>query len=210
MATGRQLTEQGRERKQQLLEQAVALFAERGYANTRIADICTAAGVAKGLFYWYFENKEQLFADLVRDRRVQLRRMRATAIDPKADVLTQIRQGTEASVRFMSEHQAFFSLLDVLYRSPELAAVIDEGTEVHVSDTARMIAEAQRTGLVPDDADPRDLAYGVVGTVSWFCHYHRTGKLSVDVDELAAMVGRFVVRAVAAADVASGAAVTGE
>ena len=46
-------TRHGEERKQQLLDAAARLFAERGYGATRIADICREAGVAKGLFYWY-------------------------------------------------------------------------------------------------------------------------------------------------------------
>src|ERR1041385_8115863 len=49
MSDTRQLTAQGLERKQQLLDHAARLFAERGYADTRIVDICKAAGVAKGL-----------------------------------------------------------------------------------------------------------------------------------------------------------------
>jgi hypothetical protein len=39
-----------------------SLFSSKGYANTRIADICAEAGVAKGLIYWYFPTKEELFA----------------------------------------------------------------------------------------------------------------------------------------------------
>jgi AcrR family transcriptional regulator len=70
---GRRLTEQGRERKQQLLDHAADLFSRRGYADTRVVDICEAAGVAKGLFYWYFENKEALFSELVTSMRLRLR-----------------------------------------------------------------------------------------------------------------------------------------
>ena len=58
-------TEQGIERKQQLLAAAAALFSSKGYASTRIARACAAAGVAKGLVYWYFPTKEELFAELV-------------------------------------------------------------------------------------------------------------------------------------------------
>ena len=64
MEPDRRLTAQGLERKQQLLDRAAELFAERGYAETRVIDIVRAAGVAKGLFYWYFENKEALFKEL--------------------------------------------------------------------------------------------------------------------------------------------------
>src|SRR6185436_8823808 len=88
----RRLTDQGRERKQQLVDQAAVLFEERGYADTRVVDICAGAGVAKGLFYWYFENKEALFAELVRSMRAQLATTRAESIDPAADPLTQLRQ----------------------------------------------------------------------------------------------------------------------
>ena len=65
-ADDRRHTEHGRERKQQLVDAAAELFAANGYAATRIQDICRRAGVAKGLFYWYFPTKEELFAELVR------------------------------------------------------------------------------------------------------------------------------------------------
>src|SRR4051794_25835376 len=72
VTAARQLTTQGQERKQQLLDCAAKLFAERGYEDTRIIDIVEAAGVAKGLFYWYFPNKEQLFRELAEEIRWRL------------------------------------------------------------------------------------------------------------------------------------------
>ncbi|MDQ1425510.1 MAG: hypothetical protein QOD72_3008, partial [Acidimicrobiaceae bacterium] len=41
------------------------------------------------------------------------------------------------------------------------------------------------------------LALGIVGSVAHFSHFHRTGRLSVDVDELARFVGLWVTQAVA-------------
>src|SRR5687768_12851847 len=104
MEPDRRLTAQGKERKQQLLDRAAELFAERGYAETRVIDIVEAAGVAKGLFYWYFENKEALFRELVENIRLRLRQAQAEAMAGDDDPLTQIRQGAEASVRFMASH----------------------------------------------------------------------------------------------------------
>jgi TetR/AcrR family transcriptional regulator, ethionamide resistance regulator len=195
MANERRLTEQGRERREQLLAHAAELFAERGYANTRVVDICEAAGVAKGLFYWYFENKEVLFAELVRSMRLALRRAQAAAIDPDADPVTQIRQGTEASVRFMAEHRAFFALLEVEQHDAGLTSVLREGTDVHAADTERMVKEAQAAGQVDDAADPALLALGVVGAVAYFSHFQRTGRIDRPIDALADFVGTFVVRA---------------
>ena len=130
----RQLTEQGKERKQQILDAAAALFAERGYAQTRIADICDEAGVAKGLFYWYFENKESLFAELVRSMRQQLRRAQADAMAPATDALDRARRATEVSVRFMAEHRSFFALLEVERDDESIIAVLEESSALYVAD----------------------------------------------------------------------------
>jgi AcrR family transcriptional regulator len=192
---GRRLTDQGKERKQQLVDQAAILFAERGYNDTRVVDICAGAGVAKGLFYWYFENKEALFAELVRSMRLRLRTTQAEAIDIDAGALQRIRTGTEASVRFMAQHRAFFALLEVEQRSNSLAAVLREGTEIHAADTARLIKEAQAEGDIPEDRDAQLLALGVVGAVAHFSHFHRSGRIEMDVDELARFVGDWVTAA---------------
>jgi AcrR family transcriptional regulator len=197
-APSRRLTDQGKERKQQLLDQAAVLFAERGYADTRVVDICAAAGVAKGLFYWYFENKETLFAELVRSMRLKLRTAQAGAMESDADPLVRIRQGTEASVRFMARHRAFFALLEVERRSSGLADLLREGTEIHAADTARLVKEAQAEGLVPEDRDPQLLALGVVGAVAHFSHFHRSGRIEISVEDLATFVGAWVTAALQA------------
>jgi AcrR family transcriptional regulator len=191
----RRLTDQGRERKQQLLDCAATLFAERGYASTRVIDICEAAGVAKGLFYWYFDSKDDLMAELVRHMRLQLRRAQGAAIDPCTDPLTRVRQGTEASVRFMAQHRAFFALLEVEQDAKGFAGVLREGTAIYQEDSARLVQAAQEAGQVPDGDDPRLLALGIVGAVAHFSHFHRSGRITMDVDELAAFVGRWVVNA---------------
>jgi AcrR family transcriptional regulator len=191
-------TEQGLERKQQLLEAAAALFSTKGYSSTRIADICAAAGVAKGLMYWYFPTKESLFAELVRSMRTKLRRAQAAAMDPSADPLVRIRQGTEASVVFMAEHRSYFALLDVERADDEVASVLRDGSDVYANDVIRLVREAQALDLVPD-GDPRLFATGVLGAVSSFSHALRSGSLDLDVDELATFVGDWVMRALTGA-----------
>jgi AcrR family transcriptional regulator len=54
------------ERPKQILEAALAVFAERGLAAARLDDIAKLAGVSKGTIYLYFANKEELFRGVVR------------------------------------------------------------------------------------------------------------------------------------------------
>jgi AcrR family transcriptional regulator len=192
----RRHTEHGRERKQQLVDAAAELFAANGYAATRIQDICERAGVAKGLFYWYFPTKQALFAELVRSMRLRLRKAQATAMDPAADPLTQLRQGTEASVRFHVEHAGYFSLLDVERADTAHAALLREGNAVYLRDVVVLIEAAQRAGLAASDDPPVALAHGVLGAVSSLTHAWRDGRIEMGADDLAAFVGAWVERAV--------------
>jgi AcrR family transcriptional regulator len=48
------------ERPNELLEAALRIFAERGYASTRLEEIAASVGVTKGTIYHYFATKEEL------------------------------------------------------------------------------------------------------------------------------------------------------
>jgi TetR/AcrR family fatty acid metabolism transcriptional regulator len=48
------------EKHGRILQAAIAVFAENGYFNSRVADIAKRAGVADGTIYLYFKNKEQI------------------------------------------------------------------------------------------------------------------------------------------------------
>lgn len=51
------------EKRQAILEAAVACFCDKGFAHTRIADIAAQAGIGKGTVYEYVDSKEQLLVD---------------------------------------------------------------------------------------------------------------------------------------------------
>ncbi len=48
------------EKYQRILDAAVAVFADKGFSNSRISDIADRAGVADGTVYLYFKNKEEI------------------------------------------------------------------------------------------------------------------------------------------------------
>jgi AcrR family transcriptional regulator len=54
-------------RPTEILDAALKVFADKGYAGARMDDIARRAGVTKGTIYLYFENKEAVFKTLVRD-----------------------------------------------------------------------------------------------------------------------------------------------
>lgn len=83
------------ERRSQILEAALKVFAEKGFKRATNKDIADAAGVSPGLLYFYFDNKEDLFFAILENRvapgsfPLPLEQMRAF---PPEQVLTMIAQ----------------------------------------------------------------------------------------------------------------------
>jgi AcrR family transcriptional regulator len=53
-------------RPPEILEAALAVFAEKGFAATRLDDVAAKAGITKGTIYLYFDSKQALFEALAR------------------------------------------------------------------------------------------------------------------------------------------------
>ena len=53
--------------RESLINAALEVFIEHGFADAKISDICRKAGVAKGTIYNYFQTKESLFESVLRE-----------------------------------------------------------------------------------------------------------------------------------------------
>jgi AcrR family transcriptional regulator len=60
-------TRRKQDRPAEILDAALKVFAQKGFAAARMDDIAKEAGVTKGTIYLYFENKEAVFKSLVRE-----------------------------------------------------------------------------------------------------------------------------------------------
>ncbi len=82
-------------RPQELLDAALDLFVERGFAATRSEDVAARAGVSKGTLYLYYPSKEELLKEVIRHHVVNqiaegmqiIREFRGTAADLLAMML---------------------------------------------------------------------------------------------------------------------------
>ncbi|GLY33137.1 TetR family transcriptional regulator [Kineosporia sp. NBRC 101731] len=80
MATGQGLRERKRAASRAFtVEAALRLFAEHGYENVTVADICTAADIAPRTFFRYFATKEELLAEPARVMAARIREIFAVA-----------------------------------------------------------------------------------------------------------------------------------
>lgn len=89
-------------RPQELLEAALALFVEHGFAATRSEEVALRAGVSKGTLYRYYPSKEELFKAVVREnlssRIADSAAMAAQHQGPVAELLRQMMHAWWARV----------------------------------------------------------------------------------------------------------------
>ena len=69
----RRSRKRGLDTRRRLLDAAEAVFGELGYPDASIVKITEAAGVAQGTFYLYFDSKQAVFDELVRDLNQRVR-----------------------------------------------------------------------------------------------------------------------------------------
>lgn len=193
----RRLTTQGEDRRADIVRNAEQLFAEHGYERTRMTDIAAAAGVTKGLLYWYFESKQALIAEILASTRHRLRVHQQQAVGDLDDPLARLYVGTAASVRFILDNYRLY-LLSGDGPNRTLSAILGESSQVHASDTARTITDGQERGAIPRFASPRALAFANAGVVNSLCAAAFHGGLREDPEVVARTAARYVLRALAA------------
>ncbi|MGE0585960.1 MAG: TetR/AcrR family transcriptional regulator [Flavobacteriaceae bacterium] len=95
------------QRRHQILGAALVVFSEQGFAAARLDDIAARAGVAKGTLYLYFESKETLFEELLREAAMPIYgRLARIAADPRISGREAIKRLLDAFRREIVETDA--------------------------------------------------------------------------------------------------------
>jgi AcrR family transcriptional regulator len=145
------------ERRQQILECARDVFAKRGYHEAKIEDIVNAAGVARGTFYLYFEDKRAVFEEIV-DRAFAQIGMVIVRVDPKDKGRTlgeQVRENIDRLVTTLLEDQATTRIL--LSEAMGVDPAFDRKLRAFYEIAEKLLEESLREGqelgvVVPGDA----------------------------------------------------------
>lgn len=163
MNPGVHVAERGsaKEYRRRLMEGMAAAVAERGYADTTIADIVRHARVSRRTFYEQFDSKEACLLALYVAASERVIRAIAEAAETSADRETQIARATEAYLGRMQAHpvvtRALF--LEILAAGPAGLQVRREINQRY-ADQFRALVQAEGGRLSPE------LAAAAVGGIN--------------------------------------------
>lgn len=161
----RRLTPRGEQRRNELVEFATARFAANGYHPTSVAELCDGLGVGKGVFYWYFESKEELFMEILRTGERQLRRAQQDAMGDEEDPVRRLELGIRASMQWWSEHRDLYRLIEFATTEASFVEGLRKGRRVALADTRRLVQQAMDSGAVPD-GDATVISQAILGVSS--------------------------------------------
>jgi TetR/AcrR family transcriptional regulator, fatty acid metabolism regulator protein len=155
------------DKRRQILDAAVRVFARQGFHATRVSDIADEAGVAYGLVYHYFKSKDEVLNELFAERWSLL--------------LAAIEETDRAGGPHRARLAAVASFIIDSYRhDPELMKVIivevtraaNSFGQTHLPEIrrayqsiAKIVAEGQEAGAFRRDIDPMFASMAFYGAV---------------------------------------------
>ena len=155
------------DKRRNILDAAITVFARQGFHSTRVSDIADEAGVAYGLVYHYFDSKDEVLNELFTERWSLL----LTAIE-EADASAESPRSKLAAVA------AF--IVDSYQHNPELMKVIivevtraaNSFGRTHLPEIRRaydsitkIVAEGQEKGAFRRDIDPAFASMSFYGAI---------------------------------------------
>jgi AcrR family transcriptional regulator len=176
------------ERRKAILNAALSVFSEQGFAAARLDDVAQRAGVAKGTLYLYFPDKEALFEQLLLSiAGPVLARFGALAADdsrPAGAVLGEILEFIQTEILGSGREHILRLIISEGPRFPRIAEfyhreVVRKGREI-----IRTIAKRGfERGELPSDAltrFPQLFFAPVLVAVFWEALFSKFDKLDVE------------------------------
>ena len=141
--TTEKMAERKMARRRRLLDTATNLFGRRGYHATTVPMIVEEAQSSTGSFYFYFSNKEDVFAAVLEEVGERISSALNAAIEKKSDPFEQMMEAVRALFLFMTKHPGEARIL--ILESSGLSARLEKVRRGILASHARGVEKALRS-----------------------------------------------------------------
>jgi AcrR family transcriptional regulator len=187
------------ETRNRILESATKLFAQKGYAGTSVREIALEAQVAKPTIYYYFESKENLYAQLLMEELSKL-----------MDSIQRALKGKSAQEKLEKFAQAYLSyffsqedVIKVIFR--ELFGLIEAEREKLVSryfrnilsQISKVLVEGVKKGFFRE-LDVDQVALSILGILNIYVMRSLLEKKGYEVEEVISCLRKTILPSIKA------------
>ena len=173
------------DKRRQLLDAAVRVFARKGYHASRVGDIAEEAGVAHGLLYHYFKSKDQVLEAVFHENWSLLVARIESVEETDEPAADQLRHISAIVLRtWLHLPDVVRVVIQEFGRSPELGERIGELT-LPIDTLQRVIARGIERGEFRKDVDPAFAATVVYGSIDELLTAWVLGRLPSDEEAVA-------------------------
>lgn len=176
---------------------ARALFLERGFDGTSVAEICRAAGVSNGALFHQFKVKEDIAFAVYSEVRIEYWDSVVGAMVAHEEPLDGIEAAVRAAFAFQREHPDAAAFMSDVTGSLWIEGYASQAQPVYEAITQRGLAWAIphiQLGRVPRVSPDVYIAL-VSGAAQWIGRMVRIGMASSSLDAISEEMPRFVRRA---------------
>jgi TetR/AcrR family transcriptional regulator, fatty acid metabolism regulator protein len=159
------VAERTSDRRGQLLEAAVRVFAAKGFRASRVADIAVEAGVAHGLLYHYFSSKDEVLETIFRETWSALVADTRRVAAARLPLREQLRRFAKIYLgSWLQAPELVRVLVREVARTPEVGDRVGEIRELFQV-LQRMIEAARERGEVRADVNAQVAAWAIYGAL---------------------------------------------
>jgi AcrR family transcriptional regulator len=174
------------DKRRQLLDAAVRVFARKGYHASRVGDIAEEAGVAHGLLYHYFKSKDEVLEAVFHENWSLLQLRIASVEETDEPAADQLRHIAAIVLRtWLHLPEVVTVVIREFGRSPELADRIGELAQP-IEVIQRTIERGIERGEFRSDIDPQFAATVVYGSIDELLTGWVLGRLPSREEDVAA------------------------
>lgn len=177
------------EKRDRIIEASIDEFSSNPYEVSSINQIVKSANIAKGSFYQYFENKEDLYKMIIERCGEEKSEYIARTLN-RAEYMNffdKLREVYKAMVLFSEDNEKIASIIEYMYKIDDAkfkSELEDSGVLGSINVFEMLIEEGKREGHIKSSIDEKLLSDFMQNIAMFMSKYRETQNILYDFDEM--------------------------
>ena len=171
-----------RARDREVIEAAVQIFWEKGYASASVQDVAESLGMLKGSLYYYIDSKESLLRKIFEDSHEEIVAITESTTESDGPSIVRLRQFLTGYAMWTLTHleRAGLYSREWRYAGAELKAALREQQHYYDKHLRELIVAGQQEGDLDASVDARRASLFIWAAFTGLPDWFRPGRVKAE------------------------------